>query len=135
MIARTEMNQFRFKPFSVTASLVFAAVVIAGIQLHDVQTADRLDKGDTIGRNRGGGRGQARFAAPQLIEVTPAKKIAWVLQDYAGLPSCSAVQLLDQSGRPFAIQMHNAGLFDEYKDVEIETNSRTDDLITTTTTQ
>ncbi len=73
---------------------------LPGIQLHDVQTADRLDNGDTIICNRGGGRGNARFAAPQLIELTPDKKIVWVLQDYADLPACSAVQLLDQSGIP-----------------------------------
>ena len=32
---------------------------------------------------------------------------------------------------PIAWQMHNAGLFDEYKDVSIETNPKVDDLITT----
>jgi hypothetical protein len=32
---------------------------------------------------------------------------------------------------PIAWQMHNAGLFDEYKDVTIETNPKTDDLQTT----
>ncbi len=72
---------------------------LPGIQLHDVQTADRLDNGDTVICNRGGG-GNARFAAPQLIEVTPDKKVVWVLQDYADLPACSAVQFLDQSGIP-----------------------------------
>jgi hypothetical protein len=32
---------------------------------------------------------------------------------------------------PFAWQMHNKGLFDEYKDVRIEVNPTTDELITT----
>jgi hypothetical protein len=32
---------------------------------------------------------------------------------------------------PIALQMHNKGLFDEYKDVRIETDPKTDDLITT----
>ncbi len=32
---------------------------------------------------------------------------------------------------PIAWQMHNKGLFDEYKDVEIEINPKTNDLITT----
>ena len=32
---------------------------------------------------------------------------------------------------PIAWQIHNKGLFDEYKDVRIEINPTTDDLITT----
>jgi hypothetical protein len=32
---------------------------------------------------------------------------------------------------PIAWQMHNAGIFDEYKDVWIETNPKVNDLITT----
>ena len=32
---------------------------------------------------------------------------------------------------PIAWQMHNKGLFDEYKDVRVEVNPTTDDLITT----
>lgn len=32
---------------------------------------------------------------------------------------------------PIAWQMHNKGLFDEYKDIEIEINPRTDELLTT----
>ncbi len=32
---------------------------------------------------------------------------------------------------PIALQMHNAGLFDEYKDIQIETNPVTNDLLTT----
>ncbi len=56
-------------------------------------------------------------------------------------PGSKAVEVLDfnvpAAGKtgPFALQMHNAGLFDEYKDIEIETNPKTDDLITNTTTQ
>jgi len=48
----------------------------------------------------------------------------------------NAVEVLDfnvsEAGKtgPFALQMHNAGLFDEYKDIEIETNPASDDLIT-----
>lgn len=73
---------------------------LPGIELHDVQTAGRLDNGNTIICNRAGGKGNAKFAAPQLVEVTPDKKVVWVLQDYADLPFCTAVQLLDQSGVP-----------------------------------
>jgi hypothetical protein len=32
---------------------------------------------------------------------------------------------------PFSWQIHNAGLFDEYKDVQIEVNPTVNDLITT----
>jgi len=32
---------------------------------------------------------------------------------------------------PFALQTHNPGLFDEYKDITIELNPEIDDLITT----
>lgn len=48
-----------------------------------------------------------------------------------------AVEVLDlkdpAAGRtgPIAWQMHNAGLWDEYKDIEIEVNPRVNDLITT----
>jgi len=48
-----------------------------------------------------------------------------------------AVEVLDfhdaGAGRkgPIALQMHNGGLFDEYKDISIEINPPTDDLITT----
>ena len=48
-----------------------------------------------------------------------------------------AVEVLDfkdpSAGRtgPIAWQMHNAGLFDEYKDVTIELDPAVDDLITT----
>lgn len=48
-----------------------------------------------------------------------------------------AVEILDfhdaEAGRagPVALQMHNGSLFDEYKDISIEINPPTDDLITT----
>jgi hypothetical protein len=32
---------------------------------------------------------------------------------------------------PIALQMHNAGLFDEYKDLAIEVNPTEDELLTT----
>jgi hypothetical protein len=66
---------------------------LPGIALHDVQTADRLANGDTLICNRGGGGVQA-------VEVTPDKKVVWVLDDYKDLPSCSGIQLLDEPGIP-----------------------------------
>ena len=47
-----------------------------------------------------------------------------------------AVEILDyknpEAGKtgPIAWQMHNKGLFDEYKDVWIETDPKSDELIT-----
>ena len=47
----------------------------------------------------------------------------------------AAVEILDfknpAAGKvgPIALQMHNAGLFDEYKDLVIETNPKSDDLL------
>ena len=52
-------------------------------------------------------------------------------------PGSKAIEALDfkdeTAGRvgPIALQMHNAGLFDEYKDLSIELNPREDALITT----
>lgn len=71
---------------------------LPGIVLHDVQTADRLANGDTIICNRGGSL--KGLNPPQVIEVTPDKKVVWVLQDYKDLPSCTGIQLLDEPGVP-----------------------------------
>jgi hypothetical protein len=52
-------------------------------------------------------------------------------------PGSKAVEVLafnnPEAGKigPFALQMHNAGLFDEYKDIAIEIDPKEDDLITT----
>jgi len=52
-------------------------------------------------------------------------------------PGSQAVEVLDfnvpDAGKtgPIALQMHNKGLFDEYKDVSIEVNPKADRLITT----
>jgi len=59
------------------------------------QSCTRLANGDTILTSRGGGgRG------PQLVEVTPEKKVAWVLQDWKDLGDATAVQILDDPGFP-----------------------------------
>lgn len=71
---------------------------LPGIVLHDVQTADRLANGNTIICNRGGSAKNSN--PPQVIEVTPDKKVVWVLQDYKNLPSCTGIQLLDEPGIP-----------------------------------
>ncbi len=47
-----------------------------------------------LARQRANGNG------PQLVEVTPDKKVVWVLQDWKTLGSASAVQILDDPGIP-----------------------------------
>jgi hypothetical protein len=69
---------------------------LPGIVLHDVQTVSRLANGDTIICNRD----PKNSDPPQVIEVTRHKKVVWVLQDYANLPSCTGIQLLDEPGIP-----------------------------------
>jgi hypothetical protein len=61
----------------------------------NTQTCTRLANGNTIICSRGGnGKG------PQLVEVTPEKKVVWVLQDWADLGPATAVQVLDDPGIP-----------------------------------
>ena len=61
----------------------------------NTQSATRLANGDTIICSRGGdGKG------PQLVEVTPDKKVVWVLNDWANLGPATAVQILDDPGIP-----------------------------------
>jgi hypothetical protein len=59
------------------------------------QSATRLANGNTIICSRGG-----HDQGPQLVEVTPDKKVVWVLQDWADLGPASAVQILDEPGIP-----------------------------------
>jgi hypothetical protein len=58
------------------------------------QTCTRLANGNTVFCSRGGGKG------PQLVEVTPDKQVTWVLQDWQALGDATAVQILDDPGRP-----------------------------------
>jgi len=59
------------------------------------QSCTRLANGNTIFCSRGGsGKG------PQLVEVTPDKKVAWVLQDWKDLGDATAAQILDDPGIP-----------------------------------
>jgi len=59
------------------------------------QTCARLANGNTIFCSRGGGG-----KGPQLVEVTPDKKVVWVLQDWHDLGDATAVQILDDPGVP-----------------------------------
>jgi len=59
------------------------------------QSATRLADGNTIICSRGGS-GQG----PQLVEVTPSKKVVWVLQDWTHFGPATAVQILNDPGIP-----------------------------------
>ncbi|MGB6430322.1 MAG: hypothetical protein WBF06_07030 [Candidatus Acidiferrales bacterium] len=61
----------------------------------NTQSATRLANGNTIICSRGGdGKG------PQLVEVTPDKKVAWVLWDWSDFGPATAVQILDDPAIP-----------------------------------
>jgi hypothetical protein len=73
----------------------------AGIAFHNIQTADRLANGDTvIFSSTGGSKPADRPNIRQAVEVTPAKKAVWVLQDWKDLGPATTAQFLDQPGIP-----------------------------------
>ena len=59
------------------------------------QSVTRLANGNTILCSRGGDK-----QGPQLVEITPDKKVVWVLQDWQHLGPATAVQVLDEPGIP-----------------------------------
>lgn len=61
----------------------------------NTQTCTRLANGNTIICSRGG-----NGSGPQLVEVTPDKKVVWVLKDWENLGPATAVQILDDPGIP-----------------------------------
>jgi Mala s 1-like protein len=67
----------------------------AEFRYRNSQSATRLSNGNTILCSRGGG-----VQGPQLVEVTPDKKVVWVLQDWEHVGPATAVQILDEPGRP-----------------------------------
>ena len=59
------------------------------------QSCTRLANGNTLFASRGShGRG------PQLVEVTPDKKVVWVMEDWKEIGDATAVQVLDDPGIP-----------------------------------
>jgi hypothetical protein len=66
-----------------------------GINFRKTQSCTRLANGNTIICSRGG-----TAKGGQLIEVTPDKKVVWVLQDWANLGPATAVQILNDPGVP-----------------------------------
>ncbi|MDD5140277.1 MAG: hypothetical protein PHY43_08475 [Verrucomicrobiales bacterium] len=73
---------------------------LPGIELRDIQSANRLANGNTVFCNRAWGAGGNRFRVVQVIEVTPDKKVVWALRDWNHLGSATGIQLLDQPGIP-----------------------------------
>lgn len=59
------------------------------------QSVTRLANGNTIICSRGGDN-----HGPQLVEVTPGKKVVWVLRDWKDFGPATAVQILDEPGIP-----------------------------------
>jgi Mal s 1 allergenic protein-like len=73
----------------------------ADVVLHNIQTADRLANGNTvIFSSTGGTKPEDRPNIIQIVEVTPDKKVAWVLQDWKNLGPATSAQFLDQPGIP-----------------------------------
>jgi outer membrane protein assembly factor BamB len=71
---------------------------LPGFPLEDVREVSRLSNGNTLIDNYVLD-GEKRNAA-QLIEVTPDKKVVWVLRDYPTLGAAISTQLLDDPGLP-----------------------------------
>ena len=64
-------------------------------RLEGTQSCVRLENGNTILCARGNGGKTA-----QLVEVTPDKKVVWVLKDWKNLGPGSAIQVLEDGGIP-----------------------------------
>jgi hypothetical protein len=71
------------------------------ITLHNIQTADRLATGNTvIFSSTGGTKAADRPNIIQALEVTPQRKVVWVLQDWKNLGPATTAQFLDEPGIP-----------------------------------
>jgi hypothetical protein len=96
------------------------------------------------GRNVGGNDVFTRTGKPTFdehqwsrVEILVDPKSGTARMAVAQPPGSKAVELLtfkdESAGRkgPFALQMHNKGLFDEYANLAIEENPPSDELVTT----
>jgi 3-keto-disaccharide hydrolase len=97
-----------------------------------------------VKHNNGGGSeftkvGTVKFDTHEWsqVEIVADAKTGTARMAVAQPPGSKAVEVLDfkdpTAGHlgPIALQMHNDGLFDEYKDIRVEVNPRKLDLITT----
>ncbi len=72
-----------------------------GLRLRNLQTCDRLANGNTVIFSAAVGvKKEDRADIIQAVEVTPDKKIVWVLQDWKNLGPATTAQFLDQPGIP-----------------------------------
>jgi len=114
---------------------------LGGIQF-DVPGGGRWDY--RPGMNNDGGSEYATLSKPPFnvhewsrIELLVDATTGTARMAVAQPPGSKALEVLDfkdaTAGRvgPIALQMHNAGLFDEYKEVSIELDPKEDTLITT----
>jgi len=96
------------------------------------------------GHNNGGGGEFTNLVKPGLkihewsqVEIVANAETGTARMAVVQPPGGKAVEVLDfkdpSAGKtgPIALQMHNGGLFDEYKDLKIEVNPATDDLLLT----
>jgi len=73
----------------------------ADIVLHNLQSADRLANGNTVIFSSTGGVKTKDFPnIIQAVEVTPDKKVVWVLQDWKNLGPATTAQFLDEPAMP-----------------------------------
>jgi hypothetical protein len=73
----------------------------ADVVLHNIQTADRLANGNTVIFSSTGGMKAKDFPnLIQVVEVTPDKKVVWVLQDWKNLGPATTAQFLDEPAMP-----------------------------------
>ncbi len=88
-------------PKGETAWEIKQADLPPNIVIHNLQTAERLANGDTvIFSSTGGVKREDRPNIIQALEVTPDKKLVWVLQDWKNLGPATTAQFLDQPGKP-----------------------------------
>lgn len=69
------------------------------LKFRNIQTAERLANGNTvIFSSTGGAKREEKPGLLQCIEVTPDKKVVWVLRDWQHLGPATTAQFLDQPG-------------------------------------
>jgi hypothetical protein len=67
----------------------------AGLVQNAPQTSERLANGNTVILSPG-----KNVNSIQCVEVTPAKQVVWILQDWKDLGPATTAQFLDQPGVP-----------------------------------